>query len=323
MKRAVFIAGDENIYFPALVALESIREHNPEIFDFYICFNGDKISPYMKKTLKKRCINFIDSKDLSAYGIEKTFLSMNEGHWPVDVFYNYALPIHLGNMGYEYSYKVDYDILCTGKYILSEIEPNGVGFSGWANKVNLLKENVPEDFIDDIAKKGLISGCNVNYMNVGFIGFNNKIYTENNMQKKFTDSYLLLQKKCPQAKLLEQIAFSFLIESTAGGFMKIPEAYNHRVLSTRDSDDEFHFNTKNIHFITKFKPWRKLEKDKMKWFIFNGGSHMYLYRNIWLDYASKVDGFEYFCMERPLNTMQLAGMQMHVVRCFNEKIKSL
>lgn len=322
-KRAIFIAGDENIYFPALVTLESIKEHNNSIFDVFMCFDGGKLTPYMQEILSKLSIKFIDSRNLKEFGIEEKFSAMVENHWPVDIFYNYVLPIYLGQLGYKYSYKVDYDILCIDKYILREIEPSNVVFSGWTNKVNLEEENVGEETIKKLIDRNEISGQDIDYMNVGFIGFNNKLYSEQKIFDKFSNFYLLLKRECPNAKLLEQIAFALVIESTQGAFKKIPETYNHRVLSTRESDDNFEFDSKNIHFNTKFKPWRKIEKDKIKWFIFNYGSHMYLYRNLWLDYASKIDGFELFCMETPLTTKQLVGMEMHIVRCFNERINLL
>ncbi|MBI0028369.1 hypothetical protein H3S88_10470 [Gilliamella sp. B14448G11] len=322
-KQAVFIAGDENIYFPALVALESINEHNEGIFDLFMCFDGSKLTPSMQQTLNKYSINFVDTKELSKFGIEEKFSTMIENHWPIDIFYNYALPIYLGELGYTYSYKVDYDILCVGKYILDEIEPCDVFFSGWSNKVDLEKENIEKETIKKLIDENIISGQSIDYMNVGFLGFNNKIYTEQNFFEKLSEVYQLLKRESPNAKLLEQIAFALVIESTKGKFKKIPETYNHRVLSTRESDDNFEFDTKNIHFITKFKPWKKLEKNIIKWSIFNNGSHIYLYRNLWLDYASKIEGFEIFCMEKPLTVKQLVGMEMHVVRCFNEKVNSL
>lgn len=322
-KQAIFIAGDENIYFPALVTLESIKKYNNDFFDMFMCFDGSKLTSYMQNILNKYSIKFIDSRELKKFDIEKNFSTMIEKHWPIDIFYNYVLPIYLGELGYVYSYKVDYDILCIDKYIISEIEPSDVVFSGWANKVNLEIENVGKKTIEKLINENRISGKNIDYMNVGFIGFNNKLYSEQKIFDKFTEAYLLLKSECPNAKLLEQIAFGLVIESTKGRFKTIPEAYNHRVLSARESDDNFEFDTKNIHFITRYKPWRKLEKDKIKLFIFNQGSHMYLYRNLWLDFASKIDGFELFCMETPLTTKQLVGMEMHVVRCFNDRIKLL
>ncbi|MCX8738877.1 hypothetical protein J3U56_06030 [Gilliamella sp. B2824] len=322
-KQAIFIAGDENIYFPALVTLESIKEYNNNIFDMFMCFDGSKLTPYMQKILNKHSIKFIDSRELKKFGVEEKFSVMAENHWPIDIFYNYVLPVYLNELGYEYSYKVDYDILCIGKYIISEIEPSDVFFSGWANKINLEKERVEKETIKKLINENMISGQHIDYMNVGFVGFNNKLYSEQKVFDKFTEAYSFLKTECPNAKLLEQIAFALVIESTKGKFKKFSEAYNHRVLSTRGSDDNFEFDTKNIHFITKFKPWKKLEKDKIKWFIFNHGSHMYLYRNLWLEFASKIDGFEFFCMETPLTTKQLVGMEMHIVRCFNEKIKLL
>lgn len=322
-KSAIFIAGDENIYFPALVAIESIREHNPDVFDYFMCFSGDKLTPYMERTLRGKDIHFMDIRELGRYGINEKFSAMSEGHWPVEVFYNYVIPMHLGELGYDYSYKVDYDILCTGKYNLEEIQPTAVGISGWSNKLNLSSPGVPRNVIDALKSKGMISSETVSYMNVGFIGFNNKIYAQKDMFGTFTEAYKYLHEACPQAKLLEQIAFALLLESTNGEFISVSEAYNHRVLATRHSDGEFNFDTKNIHFITKFKPWRKLEKDKFRWFIFNGGNHLFLYRNIWLEFAEKVDGFEFFCMERPLTTMQMIGVNMYATQCFNEKINSL
>lgn len=248
---AIFIAGDENIYFPALVAIESIRAHNRGVFDYFICFDREKLTPYMEMVLNSKSINFINTKDLdSEFNISKRFKEMSEGHWPVDVFYNYVIPICLGNMGYSYSYKVDYDVLCTGKYDLNEIEPKDVVISGWSNKLNLASPGVPQSVIDDFVKDGTIRNQNVDYMNVGFIGFNNKKYIELDMYSVFAEAYEKLFRLCPKAKLLEQIAFSLLIESTGGDFLNFSEAYNHRVLAIRKSDNNFLFDTKNIHFIT-------------------------------------------------------------------------
>ncbi|WP_112197060.1 glycosyltransferase [Rahnella sp. NRRL B-41462] len=320
---ALFIAGDENIYFPALVTIESIKKNNPNVFDFFICFDADKLSAYMTKTLKKHNINFIDSKSLSNYGIKEQFQQMKENIWPVEVFYNYALPLYLRDKGYKYSCKSDYDVLCINKYEIDDILPKESAISGWSGIVNLESQGVPNVIIKKLIDNSTIRNKHLDYMNVGFLLFNNEIYSKLNLLEKYKSFYNFLFENCPDAKLLEQIAFCLLLSSLNGSFIKLTEDYNHRVLSTRDTDESLNFDTKNIHYITRCKPWNPLKTGNIKWFASNGGGCIFAYRNIWLEFAENIEGFEKFCSERKLSSLQLIGLQMTTTKILESKIKEL
>jgi len=322
-KVALFIAGDENIYFPALVAIESIKKYNPGSFDFFLCFDKEKLSLSMEKTLSSLNVKFIDTKELDKYSILENFTKMHESIWPVDVFYNYALPIYLKEKGYKYSCKADYDILCVAKYEMEKIIPDDVVLSGFKARVNLLKEGMTEKSVNESLEKNIFSDIHSAYMNVGFILFNNDLYCENDFLGKFKKAYKFLVESSPKAKLHEQLAFASVLNQTRGSFKDITEAYNHRVLATRDTDEKFMFDTKNFHYITRFKPWMPLDKSKTRWFIDNGGSCLYAYRNIWLEFAMGVPGFAQHCSEKPMSAMQLIGMQMYTNRRYNFIIQEI
>jgi len=322
-KVALFIAGDERIYFPALVAIESIKKHNPGSFDFFLCFNKEKLSASMQDTLSSLKINFIDTKELDKHSILDDFTKMHENIWPIDVFYNYALPIYLKDKGYKYSCKADYDILCVGKYDMEKIIPDDVVLSGFKARVNLIKEGMTETSARESIDKNIFSDIHSAYMNVGFIVFNNDLYCKRDFLGKFKKAYKFLVESSPKAKLHEQLAFASVLNQVCGSFKDTSEAYNHRVLATRDTDDNFMFDTKNFHYITRFKPWMPLDKSKTRWFIDNGGSCLYAYRNIWLDFAMSVPGFDEYCSEKPMSAMQLIGMQMYTNRRYNGIINEL
>lgn len=319
-KIALFIAGDENIFFPAIVAIESIKKNNPEIFDYFLSFDLSKLDSDMSSMLDASQINFVDSKVLSKYLNLDEFKSMKEGIWPIEVFLNYAMPSYLHESGYKYSCKADYDILCVSKYEISEIIPEKDAISGWSTPVNLTSQKVPEQVINDLVSSNLINSKHVDYMNVGFLLFNNEYYYENKLLERFSGYYHYLCNKCPDAMLLEQIAFSLLLSSLKGNFKKIPDIYNHRVLSSKETDKNLMFDVKNIHYITRCKPWKPLVVNTVKWFVGNHGGCLFSYRNVWLEFAENINGFENYCSERKLSSMQLIGLQMTVAREYNRII---
>lgn len=323
-KVALFIAGDERIYFPALVAIESIKKHNGDAFDYFMCFDGTKLSEYMSDTLKSYGINFVDTSLLNKYGILESFQEMKENIWPKDVFYNYALPVYFNELGYKYSCKADYDILCISPYNMGELLPAGKYLSGWGSKLDIHgKAGVPESVINYYVQSGTIESKHVPYMNVGFIAFNNSMYVEHDLLTRFKDYYQYLFLNCPESQLLEQTAFAIMLGSLKGEFVNLPESYNHRVVSSIDTNSDFSFDIKNIHYITRLKPWKAVNTNCVRWSTESGFGSMFAYRNIWLEYAEEVEGFEELCEERKLTTLELIGLQMNVARTYEKKIKSI
>ncbi|WP_448118308.1 glycosyltransferase [Pseudomonas serbica] len=322
-KIALFIAGDERIYFPALVTLLSIKKHNPNKFDYFLCFDAKKLSEDMIETLREHEIQFIDNQDLQHFEIEKNFTLMSEGKWPIEVFYNYALPIYLGEKGYSYSIKADYDLLCIEEYDLAEIVPISNTLGGLCTKVSLLKEGVAEDTIVDLKSKGLVASELTDYMNVGFISFNNKKYVESNYIDSFIEIYKYLAQINPEARLLEQVAFSLMLYKLKGDYLSFSDAYNHRVLWTKAVTRDLTFNIKNIHYITQFKPWKPIDLDKLRWVIHRSRGCLFSFRNLWLEFAETLPTFELYCQEKRLTEKQLAALQVFIIRVFQQRMSRL
>lgn len=322
-KIALFIAGDERIYFPALVTMLSIKENNPDSFDYFLCFDRSKLSDSMFETLQDNGINFVDNKEFSRFQIEKTFRPMTEGSWPVEVFYNYVLPIYLGEKGYKYSIKADYDLLCIGKYNLTEIIPAEGVVGGLSAKVSLSKQGVNDKTLKNLEKKNWIGVGLTDYMNVGFITFNNEQYIAKNCLNSFVEIYQYLADENPEARLLEQVAFSILLYKLNNAYITFTDAYNHRVLWTKSVGLDLSFDIKNIHYITQFKPWKPIDLNMLRRVIYKNRGCLFSFRNLWLEFAERLPNFELYCTERRLTERQLAALQMHIVKSYNDRIVKL
>lgn len=320
---AVYVAGDENIFFPAVVAIHSIKSFNKHIeLDFFICFDGARLTEKMASIMKLYEISFLDIRKFSSYGIEENFLKMREGKWPVEIFYNYVLPDYFCDLGYELSIKVDYDILAISEYDINDILlRDGNVLSGLCSKVSLLKEGVDENVVEKLKGNGLVNGDRIDYMNVGFLVFDNFLYKKNGIFLKFLEFYNFLIKECPNAKLIEQLAFALVINNISGKYQGIDESYNQRVLRIPNVNEDLTLNARNIHYITQYKPWKKFDKSKIKWFVSEKSGAIFSFRNIWLEYAECVEGFEEFCDQRKLTSQQILGLQICMSDFYNNLLK--
>lgn len=65
-KWAVFVAGDEHIFFPALVSLASLEQCDPGTFDRFMVFNGERKTARMDELLAHCGITFLDARHVSA-----------------------------------------------------------------------------------------------------------------------------------------------------------------------------------------------------------------------------------------------------------------
>jgi lipopolysaccharide biosynthesis glycosyltransferase len=322
-KVALFIAGDERIYFPALVTMLSIKAHNPDVFDYFICFDGCKLTHEMASVFQANEISFIDKSKLKKFGVEEKFKPMSEGNWPIEVFYNYVLPIYLRDAGYKYSVKADYDLLCINKYNLDDILPRRATLGGLSAKVSLTDQGLTVNTLEDLVAQEKITRSATDYMNVGFITFNNDKYVEADCLESFVGLYQYLAEKNPQAKLLEQIAFSLLLYKLQGDYISFTDAYNHRVLWAKPVEADLTYDVKNIHYITQFKPWRPIDLPLLRRVIYRNRGCLFSYRNLWLEFAESVPGFHSHCKERRLTERELVGLQMFIVRTYNERIGKL
>ena len=102
-KWAAYVAGNEKIFFPALVSLISLQEHSPGQFDCFIAFNGEHKSDKMDALLAQYGIIFIDTSNLKFSEMAMQLPSMGNGRWPAEIHINWLLPEHFHNLGYAYS----------------------------------------------------------------------------------------------------------------------------------------------------------------------------------------------------------------------------
>lgn len=322
-RNAIFVAGDENIFFPALVALDSIIKLNPNQFDPYICFDADKLTDEMVKALDHHKITFLDSKKLGAFSELRKIKRMREGRWPVEVLLNWALPEYFATQGYNYSIKVDYDILCINPYDPREIFPQASMVKGLLIEVDYNEEGLSSQFIEKCQQKGIFDPTKDSYINGGFVAFNNKLCCEFRFFQRYLATYKLLTKYVPDAVLIEQLALSLTLSTYPDGVESISSAYNHRVRWGVLVDDDLRPTAKNIHYITAIKPWKDFDRTKVQHFVNEQQGILFFYRAIWLEQASKSPWFSSFCNQPPMSNQQILGLSIVVTHKYDRRIREL
>lgn len=323
MKIALFVAGDENIFFPALVALNSIEDHNPDVFDLYLCFDKAKLTLHMSKTLDRYKINFIDSALLAIDCHLNSLPLMKEGRWPKEIFLNWALPEYFHGLGYRHSIKVDYDILCVGSYDIASILPGSNFLTGLLFDVAPEKENVSSHTLDYLIKEELYKPESKTYINAGFVVFDNNKAHNFSFFRKLVNTYSTLLTSSPNANLAEQLSVAFVISTCENGVHELDGKYNHRVRWGILVGDDLAPQVKNIHYITSVKPWKPFDRKLIRSFVNQRQGVIFAYRAIWLEKASKIEGFEIYCDERPLNQEQMLGINILICHNYNQRIYEL
>ncbi len=321
MKIALFVAGDKNIFFPAVVALSSIDKSNPGVFDLYICFDGNDLTAEMQEVLDYYNIRFIPKRDLEAFGSIENLPLMKEGKWPLEIFLNWVLPKFFGAAGYRISIKADYDILGTAPYDISEIDPGEKILSGLTFDVNFEKEGVSKELLGSWEQRGIYRKGVRSYINAGFVVFNNKLYSEFDFYNKLKDVFVEVVNECPGVKLAEQVAAAIVLSSV--GVKEVPASYNQRVLWGSFVDEKLLPDIKNIHYITSSKPWRPFDRKLVPYFVKNRQAIIFSYRAIWLAKASENPWFDKFCTEQPLTLEQILGLNIIVCHRYNLRMVEL
>lgn len=322
-RSAIFVAGDERIFFPALVALESMTTKNPGVFDPYICFDESKLTDVMRQALDYHGIRFIDSKSLSAYEIVGDLEEMKEGRWPVEIFLNWALPEYFADKGYKYSIKVDYDILCVSKYDLEDVFPVQSIAKGLVIEVDFEREGVSRELLDKAASEGIFEYGKACYMNAGFVAFNNLACHDFNFFARIVATYKYLSRESPSANLTEQIALAFVLSTYPGGVEKIHPTYNHRVRWGILVGENMEPTARNIHYITSVKPWNKFDRGQVKHFVNSKQGVLFAYRAIWLESAARSPWFSSFCDQSPMSQLKTLGLSIVLAHAYNSRISEL
>ncbi len=270
---AFYMAGDKNIVRSAIITFSSIRKYNGN-YPCYIFLDREKLSDMDMKLLEKN--NII----IPAFSIEHNFSSSQK--WPSEVFWNYKAPKILYQMGYDFSIKLDNDILCKKKLDLEKILPFNDGWAGidHGDRVDSYINKDREFYISEFMFSP--EQLERNYTNVGMLSINNKSYIENNIWEKIIEYYdRITQKRSADIFFADQALFSF-VECTSDGFTwkKIGEENNYMLhwLSRWDKQKEFD-NASIVHY-TGLKPWQRINK---KWFR----RHPYIlkYRIEWQEFV--------------------------------------
>lgn len=292
-KYAVFIAGDHNIFFPAVVAINSIKEFNKHLnLDYFIIFDGNKLDVNMINIMSKYNIKFIDSKEILKFGSIDDLEVMHEAQWPKEVFLNWLAPSYFYKEGYDIAIKADYDLLCIDSWNEEDINLKEEVFSShiW-NTQNLLKDGVDFSILSKYGFLNESEAIATSYMNVGFVVINLQFYNDYNCFSLFKKIYNDIVG-CKKVNVAEQAAISVLIKYLKLKTKNISCSYNYRI--TTILPDNFYGKVKNIHFLTSNKPWRELSFKYAKAYISDNRVHLYLFRQIWLDYASKFSEFNQY-----------------------------
>ena len=320
----LFVCGDENIFFPAVVALSSIERHNPGVFELYLCVDSSKVSADQRQLLTTYGIRLFDTRPLLKRVPRIGFRTLRETRWPLDLFVNWVVPEEFAKMGYRHSIKCDYDVLCVGKYDLDQLLVHGREFlSGLVYRSNLTFCKVPANVQKQLETDGRYNPKSREFINAGFVVFDNYQYTEARLLEEFGSVYRLLYESNDAIHLLEQTAFGICLSTRLDRLKPLDASYNRRVLALLETRDDLTFDAKNIHYITRNKPWKPINMKRLSRSVEEGQGALFAYRNMWLRYACGVEGFERYCDQRPLSDEESLGLMMRIIGLYEQRVDSL
>lgn len=312
---AVYIAGDHNIFFPGLVTLATIKQHNPTApIDLFMLFDEAGLTPRMRELLDKYGINFIPVEALSEYGRIDDMAQMQENVWPTEVFYNWLAPLKFWDMGYRDIVKADYDMLCVAPWDISELRLSGADLATTNWKQSAFKDGVLEETADSIGWVPRDDKGTIDYSNVGFVAIDGRSYAQSDFFTVFKSVYQALMAQSGKVAAAEQVAFGITIELVGLKLGKIDKSYNHRVSTLPELDENYFPKIRNIHYLTSNKPWKPLTFKYMHAYAKDGRGGIFLFRNLWLKRAAHIEGFSEFVDQRPHDELNELGIALNVVK---------
>ncbi|MBO0896018.1 glycosyltransferase [Arthrobacter sunyaminii] len=309
---AVFVAGDHNIFFPALVALDSIQKNNNKHpFDYYMSFSSEHLTDRMKQILAAHDITFLDVDEFDTHGSVSGLSAMHENRWPEEIFYNWIAPLYFAAQGYEYALKVDYDILCLAEYELPKLTNPASTFTGLAWDLDLTKQGLTKSHLDALDIPDFTAE-RVAYFNAGFVAINLNRYVEQDTYNKFKTIYALLQSQETAVNMAEQVALSITAYLDPSPVARLDETYNTRITVLPQLSPDKQPIIRNIHYITQNKPWRAVDFRYLEGYTKSDKTCLYMYRNAWLKYAADIDGFSEFIEISPPSELETIGMYSQI-----------
>ena len=269
-------------------------------------FNGDDKTPEMDRLLARYGITFISSVDVHQADLALSLPRMVQGRWPSEVFLNWVLPEHFERLGYAYSLKLDYDTLSLAAFPTRtfEREPLSVAVLGTIGDTH-----VPQAVIDRATQGIGMDPTHTRACNVGIAVFDNSYAASFQFFERFQELYRIFMEEDPgYPGALEQVCFAALVANMEHA-KPLAARLHTRVKTTRNVEPGFTSSTVLLHFITEYKPWKPLTPKQIVHLVATKRWPMMpFYRMVWLDYASRVDGFAEFCDQRPYSPLEVMNM---------------
>lgn len=315
---AVYIVGDSGIFFPGLVALRSIQDHNTSNpFDYFMCFDGKDLTGEMDAVLTENNIRFVDIAKLEAYGSVDDLTPMKEKRWPSHVFCNWLFPYWLDDQGYLEALKVDYDLLCVGRYYLPDVMPGDATVSALVFDADLLRLGVSQSSLEELEIPVADGKAIVPYYNAGVVGINVKRYVGAGTFGFFRYAYLTIQKEGASVDAAEQVALA-IVAFHSDKVRPIPTAYNQRITILPELDSNGDPVLKNIHYVTQNKPWIDPDYRYLDGYVRVGRTSVYIYRDVWHQYAREIPGYTKYVSASSPSPMDTLAMYTTVLTAYKQ-----
>lgn len=306
---AIYVAGDSNIFFPALVAIESIQRHNRHLpLDYYLFFEEEGLTEEMQAELHKAGIRYVASSELAKHGDTSDLAPMVDSRWPEHVFHNWIAPNYLASLGYKHVVKADFDLLCVAPYDLADLVSDSHLFSAVTFPVDLTRQGVTSDMASRIGVENDDALKHVAYFNVGFVGVNADRYTREGMLAKFKEAYKELESANPPVPNAEQAATALIAMSAQDGVRHINPNYNVRATMLPPVLDDGRADIRNIHYLTHNKPWKPANFTYLDRYVPAKRTCVYMYRDIWHKTASEHPLFGKYVNIEPQNDLMTLGI---------------
>lgn len=310
-----YAAGDHRIVFPAVVALKSIEDHNPGAFHKIITFDGSRLTTEHTALMERYGIEFIDARTVPHFNRVKAMPLMEEGRWPAEVFLNWAMPEHLATLGYRYSVKLDYDVVCVAPFqdIVKRAVTRGdqVAYRRLRPTYKAPRPELAQKFRAATGREFPTS----HKINVGVAFFDNEALTRGNYFEEFLGSYSALMEIAPRMHATEQVALAAASSDYGERFVPLPVSMN-RFARPFKSKFEPEADARIVHFNGDLKPWKPIDPRHHRMAEKRGEISPLLLRELWLQQAATVEGFESYTSARSVQPLELLTMARRLEKNF-------
>lgn len=298
-----YAAGDHRIVFPAVVALQSLEDHNPGEYHRIICFDGADLTAEHRDTMDRHGIEFLDARTVPDFNRVKQMPLMQEGRWPAEVFLNWALPEHLATLGWRYSLKFDYDVVCVNPVdaVAKAIEAGtAVAYRRLGTRYKAPSAEIAAAFEEKTGREFPTS----NKINVGVAFFDNEAMKQAGYFDAFLKAYGALMEIAPQMYATEQIALAAVSHDFGEAFRGLPANMN-RFARPFKSKFEPEADIRIVHYNGNLKPWKTIEPRHYRMAERRGEISHLLLREMWLQQAQHIHGFAEYTDQRPVQPLEL------------------